>query len=80
MNKVFAIPFRCVCVLPLRRVSDQLRRMSAGRVASSKANGPALGFRSPSTAVMLMAFGSGLSHTSVSWGKTRGALSLISNR
>lgn len=70
----------CVCVVPLRRVSVQLRRMSAGRLASSKANGPALGFRSLSTAVMLMPLGSGLSHTSISWGETRGALSLISNR
>lgn len=69
-----------ICVIPLRRVSVQLRRTSAGRLASSKAKGPALGFRSPSTAVMLIALGLGLSHTSVSWGKTRGALSLISNR
>lgn len=71
----------CVCViLPLIRVMVQFLLTSEGRWANSKAKGPALGFRSPSSAVMLMALGSGFSHISASGGDTLGALSLISNR
>ena len=65
---------------PLIRLSVQLRRTSDGRLANSKANGPALGVRSGSLAVMLMPLGSGFSHISTSGGKTWGALSFMSSR
>lgn len=51
---------------PLILVMVQFLRTSKGRWANSKAKGPALGLRSPSTAVMLMALGSGFSHISAS--------------
>ncbi|TNN55353.1 hypothetical protein EYF80_034426 [Liparis tanakae] len=62
---------------PLTLVMVQFLRTSEGRWASSKAKGPALGFRSPSSAVMLMALGSGFWHTSVSCGNTLGAFHAI---
>lgn len=65
---------------PLRRCRVQLRRTSEGRLASSKAKGPALGLRSGSLAVRLRALGSGLSHISTSGGNTWGALSFMSVR
>lgn len=51
-----------------------------GRLLNSKAKGPALGWMSPSMAVILMPLGSGLSHISASRGNTCGALSLMSSR